>query len=125
MAAGSAAGVGGFFKAYTKGFYVDVPLALADGARAVPQLYGQQVRERPPITGWKSGAREGGRNLVEGLAGGVADLVVQPYRGAREGGALGAAVGVGKGVVSMTAKSLSGESSRNLYPGVKGSEDGG
>jgi hypothetical protein len=104
-----ASGVGRFFGSFGKGFYIDIPVAAADGFRSVPRLYGEAVPERPPITDWKSGAMEGGRNLVVGLSGGLADLVVQPRRGAREGGAAGAAVGFGKGIVGMAAKTVSGE----------------
>jgi hypothetical protein len=102
-------GVGGFFRSFSKGFYVDMPMAVADGFRSVPRLYGEAVPERPPITDWKSGALEGGRNLVVGISGGLADLVVQPHRGAKQGGATGAAVGFGKGLVGMASKTVSGE----------------
>ncbi|OLN88212.1 Sterol 3-beta-glucosyltransferase UGT80B1-like protein 1 [Colletotrichum chlorophyti] len=112
----SASGVGGFFKSYGR-FYLDVPLALTDGFRAVPKLYGDEVRERPPITDWKSGTLEGGKNFVTGLGSGVSDLWMQPIKGGREGGAAGAALGVGKGLVGLTSKTVSAAVGIVAYPG--------
>ncbi|KAF6836366.1 sterol glucosyltransferase [Colletotrichum musicola] len=112
----SASGLGGFFKSYGK-FYVDVPLAVTDGLRNAPKLYGEKVEERAPITDWKSGAVEGGKHFVTGLGEGFADLFVQPYKGARDGGAAGAALGVGKGVMNMATKTASATLGIVAYPG--------
>ena len=38
-----------------KGTLVDMPLALAEGLRNTPALYGGEVRDYGPITDWKSG----------------------------------------------------------------------
>jgi hypothetical protein len=108
VASASASGVGGFFKSYGRGFYVDLPLAITEGCRAVPKLYGEDVPENEPIHDWQSGARVGGVNFVRGISEGFADLFVQPYKGGKDGGALGAAKGVGKGVVGMATKTASG-----------------
>lgn len=104
----SAAGVGGFFKSWGRGFYIDIPMAAADGFRAVPRMYGEVVPEHEPIRDWQSGARVGGMNFVTGICGGFSDLVMQPYHGASTGGFAGAAKGVGKGVVGLTSKTVSG-----------------
>ncbi|RSL52796.1 hypothetical protein CEP53_007973 [Fusarium sp. AF-6] len=109
VATASASGVGGFFKSYGRGFYVDLPLAVTEGFRAVPKLYGEKVPENEPVHDWASGARVGGVNFVRGISEGFADLFVQPYKGGRDGGALGVAKGVGKGVVGMASKTASGE----------------
>lgn len=103
----SASGVGTFFKSYGK-FYLDVPLAVTEGLREAPKLYGEKVEARAPITDWKSGALVGGKNFVTGIGGGFADLFYQPYKGGRDGGAAGAALGVGKGVMNMATKTASG-----------------
>lgn len=105
----SASGVGGFFRAYTKGVLLDIPLSAADGLRAVPRLYGEEVKDHEAIRGWKSGAVAGGKGFVTGIAGGMTDLVSQPYKGAAEGGAVGAAKGLGKGTVGFVSKVMSGE----------------
>ncbi|KAI8292449.1 Sterol 3-beta-glucosyltransferase UGT80B1 [Colletotrichum sp. SAR11_57] len=112
----SASGVGGFFKAYGK-FYLDVPLAVTDGLRNVPKLYGEKVEQRKPINDWKSGTIEGGKHFVVGLSEGFADLFVQPYKGGRDGGAAGAALGVGKGVLNMATKTASATLGIVAYPG--------
>ncbi|KAL0935968.1 sterol glucosyltransferase [Colletotrichum truncatum] len=112
----SASGVGGFFKSYGK-FFLDVPLAVTDGFRAVPKLYGEEVKERGPITDWKSGAVAGGKNFVMGIGEGVTDLFYQPIKGGREGGAAGAALGVGKGIIGMGTKTISAGVGIVAYPG--------
>ncbi|WYZ35207.1 hypothetical protein EsH8_I_001483 [Colletotrichum jinshuiense] len=112
----SASGVGSFFRSYGK-FYVDVPLAVTDGFRAVPKLYGEKVPDRAPITDWKSGAMVGGKNFVTGMGEGLSDLFVQPYKGGRDGGAAGAALGVGKGMLGMASKTVSAAVGIVAYPG--------
>ncbi|SPN96558.1 related to sterol glucosyltransferase [Cephalotrichum gorgonifer] len=106
LTSSSAQGVGGFFKAYGKGFFLDIPLSAAEGLRAVPKMYGEEVEDRRAITGWKSGAMAGGKQFVAGFAG-VSDLVTQPVKGAVEDGAVGAAKGLGKGFVGFATKLLS------------------
>ena len=44
-----------------KGGMVDVPLALAEGFRNVPRLWGEKVEEQEEINGWKSGAAVAGK----------------------------------------------------------------
>ena len=44
-----------------KGGTVDIPLALADGFRNAPRLWGEKVEEQQEITGWKSGAAVAGK----------------------------------------------------------------
>lgn len=44
-----------------KGGMVDVPLALAEGFRNVPRLWGENVKDQEAITGWKSGATVAGK----------------------------------------------------------------
>ncbi|MBE3044102.1 hypothetical protein IMZ48_16330 [Candidatus Bathyarchaeota archaeon] len=109
LTSSSASGVGGFFKAYCKGILLDIPLSAADGLRAVPRLYGEEVAAHETIRGWKSGAVAGGKQFVSGFSGGISDLVNQPYKGAKEEGVVGAAKGMGKGLVGFTSKVLSGE----------------
>jgi hypothetical protein len=108
VAAASASGVGDFFKAYTKGVLVDIPLAAAEGFRAVPKLYGEEVKDHGAINDWISGAKEGGKQFVIGISGGVTGLFTQPIQGAQEGGVLGAAKGLGKGVIGLHTKLASG-----------------
>ena len=44
-----------------KGGMVDVPLALAEGFRNAPRLWGEDVKEQQEINGWKSGAAVAGK----------------------------------------------------------------
>ncbi|KAJ1323153.1 sterol 3beta-glucosyltransferase [Microdochium nivale] len=111
----SASGVGTFFKSCGKS-YLEIPMAITEGLRATPKLYGDKVEDRAPITDWKSGAMVGGKNFVMGVGGGFADLFYQPYKGGRDGGASGAAIGAGKGVLGMVTKTASGALGILTYP---------
>jgi len=115
MARASASGVGGFFKSYAKGFFVDMPVAFAEGSRAVPKLYGGEVADYGVVKDWKSGFIKSGKNLTLGLGEGLADLVVQPYEGAKEKGAVGGIAGVGKGLLSFSSKASSGKLTLAFY----------
>ncbi|KAK7706672.1 hypothetical protein SLS64_007503 [Diaporthe eres] len=102
MASASASGVGGFFKHYTKGVFIDMPLAFAEGSRALPKLYGEEVRDYGTVKDWKSGFSKSGKTLTLGIGEGFADLVVKPYKGVKEKGAVGGITGMGKGMLSFT-----------------------
>jgi len=56
VAAASAQSVAGMATSLAKGALVDVPLALAEGMRNTPRLYGDRVKDHGPVTGWKSGS---------------------------------------------------------------------
>ncbi|THV43903.1 hypothetical protein BGAL_0822g00040 [Botrytis galanthina] len=68
------------------------------------------------VTGWKSGMVVGGKAFGLGIVDGLADLVVQPYKGGRKEGALGVAKGIGKGTVNMISKLLGGAVGVWAYP---------
>lgn len=114
MAHASASGIGGFFKHYTKGVFVEMPLAFAEGSRALPKLYGEEVRDYGTVKDWKSGLSKSGKILTLGIAEGFADLVVKPYKGAKEKGAVGGIAGLGKGVLSFSTNVSSGKSIKSV-----------
>ncbi|KAK4149937.1 sterol 3-beta-glucosyltransferase [Chaetomidium leptoderma] len=106
---GSASGIGGFFKHWTKGMYVDMPLAVSEGLRNAPRLYGGAVYDPGAVTDWKTGGAAAGKNFAHGLVEGFGGLVTGPVQGAkRGGGALGAAKGAGVGLLNLGAKMTSG-----------------
>ncbi|KAF7538095.1 hypothetical protein G7054_g3267 [Neopestalotiopsis clavispora] len=119
MALASASGVGGFFKHYAKGFLIDMPVAFAEGSRAVPKLYGEEVPDYGTVKDWKSGFSKSGKNLTLGLGDGLADLVVQPYKGAKEKGIVGGIAGVGKGLLGFSTKASSGKYTSHLINGSR------
>ncbi|KAI0439820.1 sterol glucosyltransferase [Xylaria telfairii] len=118
MALASASGVGGFFKHYAKGIFVDIPVAFAEGSRAVPRLYGDEVSDYGTVKDWKSGLVVSGKNLTLGLGEGLADLVIKPYEGGKEKGALGGLTGVGKGLLSFATKTSSAAVGIAAYPAL-------
>ncbi|KAI0553520.1 sterol glucosyltransferase [Xylaria curta] len=118
MALASASSVGGFFKNYAKGVFVDIPVAFAEGSRALPRLYGEEVADYGTVKDWKSGLAVSGKNLTLGLGEGLADLVVKPYEGGKEKGALGGLTGVGKGFLSFATKTSSAAVGIAAYPAL-------
>lgn len=106
--AGSAAGVGGFFKHFTKGMYLDVPLAMTEGLRVAPRLYGGEVYEPGVVRDWKSGGVAAGKNFGHGIVEGLGGLIAAPILGAKKEGPVGAAKGVGVGFLNMGTKFSSG-----------------
>jgi hypothetical protein len=111
MAAASAKSLGMFYALGFRGMMVDVPLAATEGLRAVPGLYGEQLRDIGTVRDWKSGAVAAGKNFAYGMGEGLSDIFVLPYKGGREEGGLGVAKGVGKGGLSMVTKPFSGKHS--------------
>ncbi|KAF8864364.1 UDP-Glycosyltransferase/glycogen phosphorylase [Acephala macrosclerotiorum] len=89
-------GFGKVGMALTKGA-VDLPRAMADGLHNVPALYGDKVRDYGEIRGWKSGTLSGVKSLGYGFYDGYVGFFTQPYKGARDGGALGLMKGIAKG----------------------------
>jgi hypothetical protein len=88
-------------------FPMRVHLALAQGFHNAPRLYGDTtVRRIPRITGVHSGIRAGRNELVYGIRDGVSGLWMQPIRGAKDGGAIGFARGLGIGFGGFILKDI-------------------
>jgi hypothetical protein len=100
----------------TKGILVDIPIAVTEGLRAVPHLYGEDVKQRRPITGFRSGAAVAGKNFCHGMYEAITDVVVYTYHGKREEQALGAAKGLGKGILSLVTKATASTLGLITYP---------
>ncbi|KAI1068572.1 hypothetical protein LB507_004268, partial [Fusarium sp. FIESC RH6] len=116
MAGASAKSAGRIGSTATKGMLVDIPLAITEGLKSVPQLYGDKGRDHGPVTDAKSGMIVAGKSLAWGFIDGIGDLAIQPYKGAKKEGALGAAKGFGKGAVSLVTKSGAGMFGVFAYP---------
>lgn len=86
---------------------MDLALAIAQGFHNAPRLYGDSTVRRPTrISGYRSGLRAAGEEFAFGVYDGVTGLVSQPYRGAKERGAVGFVQGVGKGIGGFVLKDL-------------------
>ncbi|KAL5641789.1 hypothetical protein ACGC1H_002028 [Rhizoctonia solani] len=81
---------------------------FSEGMANLPRLYGGQMRDRKKVNGVGSGMVEGTKSLLFGAYDGINDLFMEPVRGYKEKGILGAAAGVGKGTLSATTKPLAG-----------------
>lgn len=117
MAGAAAKGFGRFNAAFFKGAIVDLPLAAAEGFRAVPKLYGEEVKDHGEVTNIQSGFGKAGKNFAFGMADGFSDLFVRPIEDAKKDGALGFAKGLGKGMLGFTSKTASAAVGMVAYPG--------
>ncbi|CAG8102889.1 unnamed protein product [Penicillium olsonii] len=118
MAGASAKSLAKFVPTALKGMTVDIPLAMTEGMRNVPRLYGEKPQHDGSVTDAKSGFVLGGKGFALGMVEAVGDLVVKPYEGIREDGARGAVTGIGKGVANMTTKAGCAMFGVVVYPGV-------
>ncbi|GAB7359677.1 hypothetical protein MBLNU230_g6855t1 [Neophaeotheca triangularis] len=100
-----------------KGFLVDWPLAVTEGFRGMPRLWGEEVKDYGKVTDWKSGGVVAGKSLVMGIGDGFKDFAQMPGEGAKKGGAWGALKGVAKGTGSLLTKTVSGGLGLVAYPG--------
>lgn len=101
---------------FAKGLFVDIPFATAEGFRATPALYGEKPSHYGTITGIRSGSVVAGKAFTYGMAEGLADMVMLPYKGAIKDGARGCIKGLGKGTMNLASKAASGAIGLYAYP---------
>ncbi|KAJ7254670.1 hypothetical protein B0H12DRAFT_1202254 [Mycena haematopus] len=104
MVAASGKSMGTIITSGLRGTAIDIPVAFTEGLRNIPKMYGEEVKDYGHVKDWKSGMLVAGKTLLFGLPEGLADLVVQPYKGAKADGATGFVKGVGKGTVDALVK---------------------
>jgi hypothetical protein len=117
MVGASAKSFGMMYMGMVKGMVVDIPFAAAEGFRAVPRLYGEEIQDHGEVRDWKSGAIVAGKSFTHGISDGVSDLFVKPMQDAKKDGALGFVKGVGKGSLGFTSKTASAIIGLVAYPG--------
>jgi hypothetical protein len=105
---GSAKSVGRIIAYYYKGVLVDIPGAVNEGLRAVPRLYGEEVKDYDNIKDFKSGVAAASDNFAHGFSHGLTDIFRQPYEGGQKDGIRGAIKGFVKGPIGMGTKAASG-----------------
>ncbi|KAF4967395.1 hypothetical protein FSARC_5053 [Fusarium sarcochroum] len=113
---GSTKGLGILALTSAKGILVDIPVAVTDGLLAVPHLYGEDVRRRGNIDGFRAGAVVAGKNFYHGMFEAITDIAIYTYHGKREENAIGAAKGLGKGLLSLVTKSTAATIGLVAYP---------
>ncbi|KOS36847.1 hypothetical protein ACN38_g12379 [Penicillium nordicum] len=114
---GSAKSVGRIIAYYYKGVLVDIPGAVNEGLRAVPRLYGEEVKEYNDIRDFKSGVAAASDNFAHGFSHGLTDIFRQPYEGGQKDGIRGAIKGFVKGPIGLGTKAASGALGLVAYPG--------
>ncbi|KAJ5826653.1 hypothetical protein N7447_003416 [Penicillium robsamsonii] len=104
MALASATSFGKFLGRSSRGAFVDLPLATVEGLRAVPGLYGEEVRMYDPVLDWRTGTIVGCSTFAHGISEGFTDIFVYTWQGKKKQGAVGVAKGLSKGLISFTSK---------------------
>ncbi|KAJ7040782.1 hypothetical protein C8F04DRAFT_1082130 [Mycena alexandri] len=64
MAVASGKGVGALFSESIRGGLVDIPVALTDGLRSVPKIYGEEVKDYGEVKDWKTGLLVGAKTFA-------------------------------------------------------------
>lgn len=105
----SVRGAGKMVNSVLKGSLVDVPVALTEGFNNVPLMYGEKVRKRGPITDWKSGTAEAGKNFAVGFLDPIWCLFKQPAVGVTKHWGAGVFTGLGKAGLGLVVKPGSGK----------------
>ena len=95
---------------------MDIPLAITEGLRSVPGLYGDKGHDNGQVTGIGSGFAVAGKTFAWGFIDGVSGLAVHPYKDVKKSGARGLVTGLGKGVVGLAAHSGAGMFGMFAYP---------
>ncbi|KAI0914163.1 putative sterol glucosyltransferase [Ustulina deusta] len=95
---------------------VTIPYAFTEGFRNMPRLYGEDVRDIGTIRDWKSGTAAGAKVFAYGIADGISDFFMLPYKGAQQEGGRGAIKGFGKGVVGLSTKTFAATIGMATYP---------
>ncbi|RVX70517.1 hypothetical protein B0A52_05168 [Exophiala mesophila] len=108
-----------------KGALADVPVAVTEGLRNTPKLYGEGVPDLEPVTDWKSGLSVAGSNFTRQMGEGLTDIFVQPVKGLYKEGAVGLGKGVARGTVQTATKpaaavlGLVGYTSQGIYKSLR------
>ncbi|KAJ7363785.1 sterol glucosyltransferase [Mycena albidolilacea] len=116
MVAASGMSMGTVIMSSVRGGAVDLPMALTEGMRNVPKMYGEEVKDYGHVKDWKSGMLVAGKTFLFELPEGLADIVVQPYKGAKAEGVTGFAKGFGKGTLNAVVKTTVGTAGLVVYP---------
>lgn len=117
MALASGKSLGKVVPTFYKAVLVDWPLAVTEGFRGMPRLWGEEVKDYGKVTDWKSGAIVAGKSFALGIGDGIKDFAQLPGEGARKDGTWGAIKGVAKGSGSLLTKTVSGGLGFIAYPG--------
>jgi hypothetical protein len=117
MALASGKSMGRFFTSYSQGFFVDMPLAAAEGFRSLPRLWGDEIKDYGKVTNVQSGFLVAAKSFGLGIGDAVRDLGRQPAEGMAKEGAWGALKGVAKGTGGLLSKTASGSLGLVAYPG--------
>ena len=100
-----------------KGLILDIPLAAAEGMRALPLLYNDRsFSKRKPITDWRSGSQVGLQSFCDGVRQGTTDIFSQTFERKKKEGAKGVVKGLGIGMVNFAAKTSAGTVGLLAYP---------
>ncbi|KAI1453537.1 UDP-glucose,sterol transferase [Annulohypoxylon moriforme] len=115
LASASACSAGKALMTWSRGIFVDVPVAAAEGLRALPRAY-DDVKPHDHVKGFKSGLSVAGEVFAQSVSGAVSDIVVFTYKGKKKEGPKGVAKGLAKGLFSIPTKTGAATIGLVAYP---------
>ncbi|KAG8920357.1 hypothetical protein FRC02_000954 [Tulasnella sp. 418] len=83
-------------------------VAVQEGFHNASKALGSDVRQPGEIRGWKSGVREAGRAFGHGIYDGFSNLVVDPHKGAKKEGYVGAIKGSARSLINVHLQPVAG-----------------
>lgn len=106
MALASAGSFGKVFVSTSKGILIDIPFAMTEGFQSLPRYYDKDRNgeSKPQVTDFQSGVVLAGKSFGGGVYEGFTDIFKYTWQGKKDEGPKGVAKGLGKGLVSFTAK---------------------
>ncbi|PPJ52819.1 hypothetical protein CBER1_11297 [Cercospora berteroae] len=117
MALASGKSLGKIVPTFYRGAFVEMPLAITEGFRNTPRMWGDTPASYGQVRDWKSGSLVAAKSVTLGVRDGVRDLTTMPVRGAKEEGWLGGVKGLAKGSGNLASKTLSGSLGLVASPG--------
>ncbi|GIZ46193.1 hypothetical protein CKM354_000932900 [Cercospora kikuchii] len=117
MALASGKSLGKIIPTFYRGAFVEIALAITEGFRNIPRIWGDTPASYGEVRDWKSGSLVAAKSVTLGMRDGVRDLAMMPVRSAKEEGWLGGVKGVAKGSGSLASKTLGGSLGLGAYPG--------
>ncbi|KAI0382707.1 glycosyltransferase family 1 protein [Hypomontagnella monticulosa] len=116
IAVASASSVAKTLARTTRGLVVDIPVAATEGMRAVPQLWGEQVRPHAHVSDWRSGLDVGSYLFYRGIYEAMTGIFVSTFREKKAQGSVGVAKGLSKGTLGLVTKTTAAVTGLVAYP---------
>lgn len=116
MVVASAKSFGRAFVRIANGVLVEIPVAVTEGMRAVPELWSESRPPHAHVCDWRSGMEVGGSSFYQGVYGAATGIFVRTYHAKKLEGSTGVAKGLGQGAVGFATKTTAAVTGLVAYP---------